>query len=70
MLAVALKNGHSNLVLGAWGCGVFGNDPQDIATYFHEVIDIYFRNKFKRIVFAVYTNNDRLIQPFYDLFEK
>jgi uncharacterized protein (TIGR02452 family) len=31
---IAIDNGHSNLVLGAWGCGVFRNDPQKISEYF------------------------------------
>ena len=31
VLAIAAIHGHEALVLGAWGCGVFGNDGREIA---------------------------------------
>ncbi|XVV15224.1 TIGR02452 family protein [Actinoplanes sp. CA-131856] len=34
VLQVAAANGHRRLVLGAWGCGVFGNDPVEVAAAF------------------------------------
>ena len=39
-------------VLGAWGCGVFGNDPVLVATLFKEMIDKY-GGYFEHIVFAI-----------------
>jgi uncharacterized protein (TIGR02452 family) len=51
VLAVAAAHGHRRLVLGAWGCGVFGNDPttvaQAFATALHEV------DTFDHVVFAI-----------------
>ncbi|MGC3972324.1 MAG: TIGR02452 family protein [Pirellulales bacterium] len=34
VLALAAAHGHRQLVLGAWGCGVFRNDPQIVAEAF------------------------------------
>ncbi|KAA3653984.1 MAG: TIGR02452 family protein [Chloroflexi bacterium] len=55
VLLLALANGHQTLVLGAWGCGVFGNKPETIARQFatHLYEGGQFYNQFERIVFAV-----------------
>jgi len=34
LLSVATAHGHTVLVLGAWGCGVFRNRPEDMARWF------------------------------------
>jgi uncharacterized protein (TIGR02452 family) len=34
MLSLALHEGNEVLILGAWGCGVFRNDPKEIAGLF------------------------------------
>jgi uncharacterized protein (TIGR02452 family) len=42
------------LILGAWGCGVFKNDPRSIAELFREVlVDLNYQNMFDKIVFAI-----------------
>ncbi|MFC9706815.1 TIGR02452 family protein [Paenibacillus sp. NPDC056933] len=54
ILDVAALHGHRTIVLGAYGCGVFRNDPAKVATYFHDVlVGENFRSSFERIVFAV-----------------
>lgn len=55
VLAIARKHGHNSIVLGAWGCGVFGNNPSDIARWFTDALttDARFANAFDRVVFAV-----------------
>ena len=51
VLAVAAAHGHRRLVLGAWGCGVFGNDPATVADAF--AVALRDRPAFDLIVFAV-----------------
>ncbi len=69
VLALALKHQHPTLVLGAWGCGVFQNEPDDIAALFQEALEGKFKHQFKRIVFAIYSRNERFITPFKERFE-
>lgn len=38
ILQIAFDNGHKNLILGAWGCGAFGNDPEMVANVFMEML--------------------------------
>jgi uncharacterized protein (TIGR02452 family) len=56
VLAVAAHHGARNLVLGAWGCGVFRNDPREVAEAFHTHLtgDGAFSSAFERVLFAVW----------------
>lgn len=59
MLRIAIQHGYRDLVLGAWGCGAFGNDPRIVAGSFRTALTddglgIYFRN----VCFAVYGSPD------------
>lgn len=36
---IAAKTGHRNIVLGGWGCGVFGADPKMVSETFKKVIN-------------------------------
>lgn len=55
VLAVAAAHGHRCLVLGAWGCGVFRNEPRDVAEAFrHAIEDAAFAGAFDRVVFAIW----------------
>ena len=55
VLAVAREQGHRTLVLGAWGCGVFRNDPHLVADAFGSWLESdTFQGCFDRVVFAVY----------------
>jgi uncharacterized protein (TIGR02452 family) len=55
VLAVAADQGHRHLVLGAWGCGVFRNDPVEVADVFAAwLAGPDFGDHFDRVVFAVY----------------
>jgi uncharacterized protein (TIGR02452 family) len=55
VLRVAAHHRHRTLVLGAWGCGVFRNDPTMVAEVFAECLAApLLAGMFGKIVFAVY----------------
>lgn len=51
VLDVAAAHGARRLVLGAWGCGVFGNAPAEVATAFAEALAV--RPRFEHVTFAI-----------------
>lgn len=53
ILMVAVMHKHDAVTLGAFGCGVFGNDPEVIAGIFKEKLDGQFKGVFKYATFAV-----------------
>lgn len=53
MLHVAAENHADILVLGAFGCGAFQNNPEIVARAYREILP-EFNGKFRRIEFAVY----------------
>lgn len=76
MLRCAAYEGYTHLVLGAWGCGAFGNDPKLIASLFEKELRRFScmgtdgKSVFKRIDFAVLsTSPDRYnFRVFADVF--
>lgn len=55
LLALSKSLGYRTLVLGAWGCGVFQNDPAFVAKVFaQELAKPYFASAFDKVVFAIY----------------
>lgn len=67
MLALALDQGNETLILGAWGCGVFKNDPEEIAELFRKYLHGKYKNKFKRVVFAILTKKEEMLKPFEEI---
>ena len=53
ILDVAVMEGNEVMILGAFGCGAFANNPEVVALAAKNVIEEY-RNAFKVIEFAVY----------------
>jgi uncharacterized protein (TIGR02452 family) len=66
VLAAAQANGHDALVLGAWGCGNFANDPALIADLFRQALDGPFKGAFRRVTFAIIdtTSDQRCLNQF------
>jgi uncharacterized protein (TIGR02452 family) len=56
VLRIAAQRGYRTLVLGAWGCGAFRNDPKDAADAFSAALEAL-PGAFERVVFAVYERN-------------
>jgi uncharacterized protein (TIGR02452 family) len=55
VLRVAAHHRHHALVLGAWGCGVFRNDPCEVADVFARLLTTPpLCRAFARVVFAIY----------------
>ncbi len=53
-LAIFAATGDKNLILGAYGCGVFGNNPVDVANWWRELLfEEGFGKLFEAIHFAV-----------------
>lgn len=70
VLTVARAFGHQVLVLGAWGCGAFGNDPQSTAADFRDCLENKFSGSFSVVVFAItdWSPERRFLGPFREVF--
>lgn len=70
LLDIARAHGFTSLVLGAWGCGAFGNDPVRTAHSFHD--HLHRRpDAFEHIVFGItdWSPERRLLNPFAAAFD-
>ena len=71
MFTAAAYFGYKNLILGAWGCGAFGHNPETVAKYFYEVlIDEKFASYFEKIIFAILDRGEKKnLTAFQEVFE-
>lgn len=67
---VAHAYGFVSLVLGAWGCGAFRNDPRRTAFDFRDILEKEFAGAFSHIIFAItdWSPERRFIEPFHRVF--
>jgi uncharacterized protein (TIGR02452 family) len=70
ILAIAQSYGYTALVLGAWGCGAFANDPHRTASDFRQALENEFKGAFSDIRFAItdWSPERRFLGPFRDVF--
>jgi uncharacterized protein (TIGR02452 family) len=70
LLAVAHAYAFDTLVLGAWGCGAFGNDPARTARDFQAALEGDFDGAFRQVTFAItdWSPERRFLGPFRDAF--
>ncbi len=66
MLGIMAAHGHKNIILGAWGCGAFGNDPAIMASAFSAALKLV--PAFEHVCFAVY--DTRTPPHLFDAFRK
>lgn len=68
MLFSAAHYGYKNLILGAWGCGAFGNDTMQVAGYFYDLFFVEGMEKlFENVAFAI-LNDETKIEAFEQVF--
>ena len=70
VLAISRAYGNQVLVLGAWGCGAFENDPSRTARDFRTALEGEFEGAFSDVVFAItdWSIERRFLGPFRDAF--
>lgn len=70
VLAIAHAYGYRTLVLGAWGCGAFANDPHRTAQDFRSALEGPYAGVFAEVVFAItdWSPERRFLGPFREVF--
>lgn len=73
VLALAARLEIKTLILGAWGCGVFRNDPEEIAGHFRALLldEERFRGALEKVVFAIpgFDKDSPNLDAFEEVFE-
>lgn len=71
ILRIMANKVNDHIILGAWGCGSFGHNPQTVAELFHELLTTSYRGVFDLVVFAIldYSNDKNCIKSFKKTFK-
>jgi uncharacterized protein (TIGR02452 family) len=68
VLMLFAENECVDIILGAWGCGVFQNVPAEMASLFHECLEGNFKNVFRKVLFAIKSDKPAMLAPFQERF--
>lgn len=68
VLDIAMDNNVGTLILGAYGCGVFGQDPNEVATVFKNLLETGHYN-FDEVIFAIPKDNNKNYTEFERVFK-
>lgn len=68
VLDIAIDNRVDTLILGAYGCGVFGQNPIEVASIFKEYLNTTHKC-FKKVVFAIPQGKDGNLEAFRKVFD-
>ena len=72
IIQCAVENNIDNLILGAFGCGVFANPSELVSKTFKKIlIDEEYYKYFENVHFAIFSksNNDKNLNEFKNVFE-
>jgi uncharacterized protein (TIGR02452 family) len=64
LLMLLAQNQCVDIILGAWGCGVFQNLPTDIAQLFYECLEGQYKGVFRQVLFAIKSDKPAMLAPF------
>lgn len=67
ILDIAKENKVDTLILGAYGCGVFGQNPTEVATIFKEFLETEYKC-FSKVVFAILKDKTNNLESFEKVF--
>lgn len=69
VLDIALSAGVDTLILGAFGCGVFGQDAYEVAEIFKKFLESKDYQKFYKVIFAIPKGKDGNLEKFRTVFK-
>lgn len=68
ILDIARENQVNTLILGAYGCGVFGQDAREVARIFKEYLENDYKC-FEKVIFAIPKGKDSNCQAFAEVWD-
>lgn len=68
LFSVIRKQEPDTVILGAWGCGVFGQNPEEVAVLFKKYLETGISSKTSRVIFAVPDGKDQNYRKFQSVF--
>lgn len=68
VLDIARENRVNTLILGAFGCGVFGQDAREVAGIFKEYLETEYKC-FEKVIFAIPKGRDGNCQAFAEVWD-
>lgn len=69
ILAVAATKGMQVVITGAFGCGVFKQDPHRVAFIFKDLLKTKYNGVFRKVIFAIPDESSKNHQVFYKMFK-